>query len=101
METEMKEMDDKQGKNAFSDDDNFDEAIPIQIKKEGTTEAYKDNMNEDIETIDKNENSKQIFQKTKWRTIYEVIDKDYIENSNIFPDAFITKCKLFPNEPFR
>ena len=35
-------------------------------------------MNKDIETIDKNENSKQIVQKTKWRTIYEVIHKDYI-----------------------
>ena len=67
--------------------------------KERTTEAYKDNTNEDIETIEKNENSKQIFQQTKWRTIYEVIDKDYIENSDIFLDAFIKKCKLFPNEP--
>ena len=47
----------------------------------------------------KNENSKQIFQKTKWRKIYEVIDKDYIENSNIFPDAFIAKCKLCLTEP--
>ena len=56
-------------------------------------------MNEDIETIDKNDNSKQNFQKTKQRTIYEVIDKDYIENSNIFLDAFFKKCKLFPNEP--
>ena len=56
-------------------------------------------MNEDIETIDKNDNSKQIFQKTKWRPIYEVIDEDYIEKSNIFPDAFITKCKQCPNEP--
>ena len=56
-------------------------------------------MNEDIETIEKNENSKQIFQKTKWRTIYEVIDKDYIKNSNIFPDAFIEKCKQCPNVP--
>ena len=35
METEMKEMDKKLGKNAFSEDDNFDEAIPIQmIRKE-------------------------------------------------------------------
>ena len=34
METEMKEMDEKLGKNAFSEDDNFDEAIPIQIRKE-------------------------------------------------------------------
>ena len=42
-------------------------------------------MNEDIETIDKNENSKTIFQKTKWRPIYEVIDEDYIKNSHIFP----------------
>ena len=29
MEAEMKEMDEKLGKNAFSEDDNFDEAIPI------------------------------------------------------------------------
>ena len=39
METEMKEMDDKLGKNAFLDDDNFDEAIPIQIIKKRTIEA--------------------------------------------------------------
>ena len=56
MEAEMKEMDEKIGKNAFSGDDNFDEAISIQNRKERTKEAYKDNMNEDIETIDKNEN---------------------------------------------
>ena len=71
----------------------------MQIRKERTTESYKDNMNKDIETIEKNENSKQIFQKTKWRTIYEVIDADQIQNSNIFPTAFIAKCKLYPNEP--
>ena len=53
----------KTRENAFSEDDNFDEAIPIQIRKSGTTEAYKDKINEDIETIDKNENSKQIVQK--------------------------------------
>ena len=89
MENEMKVMNKKLVENLFKDDGNFDEVIPIQIRKEITTEAYKDNINEDIETIEKNENSTQIFQKTKWRTIYEVIDKDYIENSNIFPDAFI------------
>ena len=37
--------------------------------------------------------------KKKWRTIYEVIDTDYIENSNIFPISFIKQCKLCPNEP--
>ena len=43
-------------------------------------------MNIDIETIEKNENSKQIVQKTKQRPIYEVIDEDYIKKFNIFPD---------------
>ena len=33
MEAEMKEMDEKLGKYAFSEDDNSDEAIPIQIRK--------------------------------------------------------------------
>ena len=56
-------MDEKLGKHALSDDDNFDEAIPIQIRKEKTTEAYKEKMNEDIETIDKIDNIKQIVQK--------------------------------------
>ena len=37
METEMKEMNDKLGDNPFKDDDSFDEAIPIQIRKERTT----------------------------------------------------------------
>ena len=55
-------------------------------------------MNEDIENIDKNQNSKNIS-KTKWRPIYEVIDEDYIKNSHIFPDDFITKCKQCPNKP--
>ena len=53
MEAETKEMDEKLGKNAFLEDEHFDEAIPIQIRKEITTEAYKEKMNEDIETIDK------------------------------------------------
>ena len=31
--------------------------------------------------------------------MYEVIDEDYIKNSYIFPDDFITKCKKCPNKP--
>ena len=71
----------------------------MQIKKERATEAYKDNMDQDIKFVEKNENSKKIFQNKNWRTIYEVIDTDYIQNSNIFPTAFIARCKLYPNEP--
>ena len=37
MEAEMKEMDENLGKNVFSEDDNFDEAIQIQIRKNRTT----------------------------------------------------------------
>ena len=37
MESEMKEMNVKKGNNAYSEDDNFDEAIPIQVRKERTT----------------------------------------------------------------
>ena len=56
-------------------------------------------MNKNMETIDKNDNSKIVVQRNKWKTIYEVIDKDYIKNSHIFPEDFITKCKKCPNEP--
>ena len=59
----MKEMDDKLGKNDFLDGDNFDESIPLQIRKERKKEAYKKKMNKDIESIDKNDNIKQIVQK--------------------------------------
>ena len=50
-------------------------------------------MNQDIETIDKYYN-RRIVNITQWRPIYEVIDEDYIKDSNIFPDYFIKECKL-------
>ena len=52
-------------------------------------------MNQDIETIHKYEN-RTLVQKTKWRPIYEVIDEDYIKDSNIFPDDFIRERKKKP-----
>ena len=92
IEAEMNEMDVKHEKKAYSEDANVDEAIPIQIRKERTTEAHKDTMNQDIETIDKYED-RRVLQKTLGRPIYEVIDEDYIKDSNIFPDDFIRECK--------
>ena len=35
----------------------------MQIIKGRTTEAYKDNMDKDIETVENNENSKKYFKK--------------------------------------
>ena len=55
-------------------------------------------MNQDIETIDKYEDRIDI-QKTKRRPIYEVIDEDYIKDSNIFPDDFIREYLKNPNNP--
>ena len=37
-------------------------------------------MDQRIKFVENNENSKKIFQRTKWRTIYEVIDADYIQS---------------------
>ena len=91
METKMNEMDVKHGKKDYSEDVNVDELIPIQIRKERTTEAYKETMNQDIETIDKYEN-RRIVNITQWRPIYEVMDEAYIKDSNIFPKYFIREC---------
>ena len=56
MEAEMNELDVKQGKKAYIERGNVDEMIPIQMRKERMTEAYKEKVNQDIKTIDKYEN---------------------------------------------
>ena len=63
IENEMKEMNEKLVENHFKEDDNYDEAIPIQIRKEITAEAYKENMNEDIETVEKMRTVNKYFKK--------------------------------------
>ena len=62
MENEMKEINEKIVEKPYKDDANFDEAIPMQIRKERTTKAYKDNMDQDIKFVEKNENSKKTVQ---------------------------------------
>ena len=52
-------------------------------------------MKVDIENINKFEKNKVYT--TKWRTIYEVIEEAYFEESD-FPDDFIKKCKDNANE---
>ena len=44
----------KHGSKVYSEDANVDEAIPLQIRKQRTTESYKEKKNEYIKTIDKN-----------------------------------------------
>ena len=92
MEAEMNKMYLTPGNWADSKDESVDEAIPIQIRKERTTKAYKETTSQDIETIDKYEN-RRIVNITQWIPINEVIDEAFIKDSNIFLDDFIRECK--------
>ena len=52
MEAELTEMDSIPDHLAVSEDEGADEAVPIRIRKEGKTKAYKETMSQDIENID-------------------------------------------------
>ena len=67
---------------------NVDEAIPIDIRKEQSTEAYKETMSKDVNNIDTYETWTKVNTK-KLRPIYEVIDEAYIKYSKIFSGDFI------------
>ena len=53
-------------------------------------------MHQDIENIDTYETRTKV-NITQWIPIYEVIDEAYIKQSNIFPDDFISECKMNSN----
>ena len=93
MEAEMTKMDLTPDHLTDSEDEVADEDIPSHIRKERTTKAYKETMSQDIETIDTYQNRTKV-NITQWRPIYEVIDEEYIKDSNIFPDDFIKECKI-------
>ena len=52
MEAELTEMDSRTENLAVTEEANVDEAIPIGLRKERSTESYKETMNIDIENID-------------------------------------------------
>ena len=54
-------------------------------------------MNIDIENMKKIKKRKKVYT-TQWRKIYEVIEEDQFNKSDIFPDDFIKKCKDNENE---
>ena len=69
-----------------------DEAVPIDLRKEEGTEAYKETTRKDIENIDTYQTRTKV-NTTKCRPIYEVIDEAYIKDSKNFPDDFSKECK--------
>ena len=70
---------------AVSEDENVDKAVPINIRKERKTKAYKETTSQDINNTDTYVTRTKV-NKTKWRPIYKVIYEAYIEESNIFPE---------------
>ena len=92
MEDELTKMDSRPDNFAVSEDASVDEAVPINIRKEYGTEAYKEKPSKDIENIDTYGTITKV-NTTKQRPIYEFIDEYYIKDFKIPPDDFIKECK--------
>ena len=69
MEAELTEMDSRTDNLAVYEDANVDESIPIDLRKEQNTGAYKETTRKDINNIDNYETRKTV-NTTKWRPIY-------------------------------
>ena len=59
----------------------------IDLEEEHKTEYYQYTLNIYIENTDKIENSHKHYTK-QWRTIYEVIQQELFDETDIFPDIF-------------
>ena len=92
MEAELMKMDSIPDNLAVSEDEIFDEAVPIDIRKERKKKEYKETTSQDINNIDTYETRKKV-NTTKRKPIYEVIYEAYIEDSNISLVDFIRECK--------
>ena len=75
----------------------MDEDVPMHLKKEQNTQAYKETMDIDIDNIDTYE-IRNIVNTIKWRPIYEVIEEAYTKESEKFSDDFMQKRKDNANE---
>ena len=92
MESLLTKMNSRPYDQAVSEDESVDKAVPLYIRKERKTKAYKETMSQDSNNIDTYETTTK-FNTTKWRPIYEVIYEAYIKDSNYFPEDFIRECK--------
>ena len=54
-------------------------------------------MNIYIENVNTFENRNKVYI-NQWRTIYEVIEPEFLKKSDTFPDDYIKKCKNNSNE---
>ena len=93
MEAELIKTDSRPDNLAVSEDASVDEAVPINIRKERNTEAYKETTSKDIENIDTYENRTKV-NTTKWRPIYEVIDEAYIKYYKLSQMTLLNNVKI-------
>ena len=92
MEAELMKTDSRPENLAVSENESVDEAVPIDIRKERDTKAYKETTSHNKNNVDTTD-TRTKFNTTKWRPIYEVIDEAYIKESTNFPEDFIRECK--------
>ena len=97
MEAEVIKIDSKTENLAVTEEANVDESIPIYLRKEQSTQAYKETMRMDIENIDTFETRNKV-NAIKLRPIYEVIYEAYFIGYKIFSDDFIKERKDNSNE---
>ena len=71
MEAELIKTDSRPDNLVVSDDASVDGDVPIDIRKERKTKAYKEKIIQDINNIDTYETRTKV-NTTKWRTIYGV-----------------------------
>ena len=80
-------MDSKPDHLVVTEEANVDEAIPIYLRKERITQAYKYTMIMGIDKINTFENRNKV-NKIYWRPIYEDIDEAYFIGSKTLSDNF-------------
>ena len=92
MEAELTEMDSKTDHLAVTEEANVDEDIPIDLRKERSTQAYKETMSMDIEKINTFETRNKV-NTIKRRPIFGVIYEAYFKGSKMFSDVFMKEYK--------
>ena len=81
--TESSEINSKTGNLAVTENADVDEDIPIYLLEKLKTQTYQETMNIYIEKINTFEKRNKVYI-TQWRTLYEVTEGAYLEESDIF-----------------
>ena len=93
MESELTKTDSRPDNLAALEDASVDESVPIDVRKERKTKAYKYTMSQNIENIHTYETRTKVNTK-KWRPIYEVVDEAYIGDSKISLMILLDNVKI-------